>query len=104
MDLIILVYLCFKIAGLAEQKNVSKIRWVLTTIFYWILGSTLANMLVMYALGIHQMNITKSEDLLNVMIEHSMYFMFAGLSGGFLGYLFARKRIENLPDYNGTIE
>ncbi len=103
IEIVLLYFLCKKIIQLAEQKNVPKTRWVMTTIFYWILGSSLANVLLIYALGIDISSI-KKDEIIKMLMEHSMYFMFAGLSGGYLGYLFTRKRIEDLPDAGGTIE
>ena len=100
MDIILLIFFCFKIAALAKQKNVSKIRWIMTTVFYWIIGGLFASSLLIFALGI---DIEKS-NMLEVMIENSMYFMLAGLLGGYLGYLFTRKRLEELPDANNAIE
>lgn len=111
LEIILLIYLCTKIAKLAGQKNVSKTRWILTTIFYWILGGMLANMLLVYALGIDiNVDIEKGDMFENFKIvlesfkPYSMYFMCSGLLGGYLGYLFTRKRIEDIPDSNDAIE
>lgn len=100
LEIILLIYLCTKNAKLAEQKNVSKRRWVLTTVLYWMLGGGFATAVLIIVLGID----IEKDTFLNVMIENSIYFTCSGLLGGYLGYLFTRKRMENLPDSNNAIE
>lgn len=100
LEIILLIYLCNKIAKLSEQKNVSKRRWVLTTILYWISGEALGIFLVMTVIPVDADMFQPGKDL----SKEFIYIMCAGLLGGYLGYLFTRKRMEDLPDADGRVE
>lgn len=99
-EIILLIYLCNTIAKLAGKKNVSKRRWVITTVFYWIAGEIIGYLLLLATLGID----LEKEDGAKVLADNILYIMFAGLLGGYLGYLFTRKRLEDLPDSDEIIE
>ena len=100
MDIILLIFLCTRIAALAEQKNISKTRWVLTTVFYWITGEVFG-MFLLYSL-LQYMGRIDTVDIkqLSEMTKEIFCVMCAGYLGGYLGYLFTRKRMEELPDSN----
>lgn len=100
LEIILLIYLCTKNAKLAEQKNVSKRRWVITTVFYWLAGEAVGIVLLMTVIPIDAEMIQGGQE---PKVEF-LYLMLAGLLGGYLGYLFTRKRMEDLPDSNDAIE
>ena len=95
-EIILLIFLCNKNAKLAEQKNVSKRRWVLTTVFYWITGELLGIMLLMTVIHVNAEMLQAGQAF----SKELLYLMFAGMLGGYLGYLFTRKRMEDLPEPN----
>ena len=104
MDIIILIFLCFKIAALAGQKNVSKTRWVLKTILNWIAGEVFGIFLLSYVLMATGRIDPETIKPFGEITKELFFIMCAGLLGGYLGYLFTRKRIEDLPDSNNAIE
>ena len=97
LEIILLIYLCTKNAKLAEQKNVSKRRWVITTVFYWLAGEAIGIVLLMTVIPV-------DAETLQAGGQEFLYLMCSGLLGGYLGYLFTRKRMEDLPDSNDAIE
>ena len=94
MDILILIYLCYVISKLAASKNLPKGRWILRTVIYWMLGDFTAMYLVQLLAGI-----TIDPDTLQsgtVTIE-MFYVLFAGILGGFLGYLLVKKQLQDYP-------
>jgi len=89
LEVILLIYLCSIISKLAESKNLSKRRWVIRTVMYWILGEFTGVFIVM-ATGIK----VESTAMDNMGV---VYMMLAGMLGGFLGYLLVRKQLEDSP-------
>ena len=87
-------FLCKKNASLAEQKGVSKIRWILTTFFYWVLFEILMMTLFVSIVKIDLEAIQEAKTI----TKELLFMMGSGLLGGYLGYLFVRKRIESLPE------
>lgn len=100
LEIILLIYLCTKNAKLAEEKNVSKRRWVITTVFYWLAGEALGIVLLMTIISVDAEMLQGGKEI----SAELLYLMLAGLLGGYLGYLFTRKRMEDLPDSNDAIE
>jgi hypothetical protein len=100
LEIILLIYLCNKNGKLAEEKNVSKRKWVLTTVLYWLAGEALGIFLLMTINPIDPEIFQGGKEIGG----EFLYLMCAGLLGGYLGYLLARKRIEDLPNSNNEIE
>jgi uncharacterized membrane protein YfcA len=104
LEIILLYFLCKKNAALAEQKKASKRRWVLTTIFNWILGEVSGIFLLSYILMIAGHLDPEAVQPFGEMNKEMFFIMCAGLLGGYLGYLLTRKRLEDLSEADGTIE
>ncbi|WP_299252562.1 hypothetical protein [uncultured Cytophaga sp.] len=94
LEIVVLYFLCKKNALLAEQKKLSKSRWVITTIFYWILFEILMIALFSSFVKMDAEVIQEAKTITNELL----LMMGAGLLGGYLGYLLVRKRLENMPD------
>ncbi|HSY62830.1 MAG TPA: hypothetical protein VK796_13190 [Cytophaga sp.] len=102
MDIILLIFLCTRIARLAEEKKISKTRWILITVFYWILGEAFGVLLLLSLLISLGRVDPETIQPLGEATKEMVFIMCTGYLGGYLGYLFTRKRIEDLPDSNDT--
>jgi uncharacterized paraquat-inducible protein A len=97
LEIVVLYFLCKKNALIAEQKEASKARWVITTIFYWVMGEILLITLFVSIVKIDLVAIQEAKAI----TKELLLMMGAGLLGGYLGYLFVRKRLEDMPRPNG---
>ena len=78
LELILLYFLCKKNASLAEQKGVSKIRWILTTFFYWVLFEILMMTLFVSIVKIDLEAIQEAKTI----TKELLFMMGSGLLGG----------------------
>ncbi len=79
---------------MAEGKNLSKRKWIIRTILYWILGEVTGLVLLMSVIDIDAQKLQESKTF----SAELLYLMIVGIGGGYLGYLFTRKRLEDTPD------
>ena len=88
MDLILLVFLCFKVSNLAARKGLSKGLWVFYTVSAWIFAE-IAGM----GFGVFVLN---SRELLPLAC--------LGLACGFGSYLLIKRALDTMPDKENDID
>ena len=84
MDIILLIYLCWRIKNIVKPKGYSAGTWQFYVVICWILAE-IAGMVVSYMLG---------KDLDTMMIT--------GILCALLSYLVVQQRAKALPDQSGT--
>jgi hypothetical protein len=82
LEIGILIYVCMEMSRLAESKNLSKRKWVVFTILSWVLSEMLILTIV---IGFFH-------------IDNLFFLLFFGILGGFLGYLFAKRKLLDQPN------
>ena len=82
MDILVLIYLCFKNSHLAQKKAVNRTKWVLLTIGAW-LSAEILGLIIGYAFW---------------GLENLVGLMAFALFCAFGGYLLIRRSLESLPE------
>ena len=86
LEIGILIYVCMEMSRLAESKNLSKRLWVLRTILSWILCEIVILTIVVEFFH----------------IDNLFFLLFFGILGGFLGYLFTKRKLLDQPNVDIT--
>jgi len=86
LEIGILIYVCMEMSRLAESKNLSKRLWVLRTIFSWVLCEIVILTIVVEFFH----------------IDNLFFLLFFGILGGFLGYLFTKRKLLDQPNVDIT--
>jgi hypothetical protein len=94
IEIFFLIYLCSQNSKLAALKNLSKRKWIIRTILNWILGEITGLILLMSVLNVDAQKLQENKEF----SVELLYLMTVGICGGYLGYLFTRKRLEATPD------
>ncbi len=90
MDVIILIFLAIRMAGLAGKKGLSVTKWVIGFVLAWILGEIVGAVIGMSIFG----------------KDNVVSWALVGLAGAFAAYFIIKSRLDKLPDLpnNNDIE
>jgi predicted branched-subunit amino acid permease len=84
MDIILLIFLAFKISKLAEQKGQQKNKWVFILVFAWVIGEILGGFIGLMLFGM--------KSLIPIAL---LALGFAGTS-----YFMVLEYLKKMPDKN----